>query len=225
MFSPMAQSTNRLLLSRNFLKTLFFFSQFLSLLQYLLIYEICGTDWWPFLHIFSGLPHFSTPLMSRQPNVLRLALTNDLEHQKVQHEQFQPTTLVYSPSKAPVKTTLSTRIRHMFVKFFTEWWMLEILSWMFSAICMIAIIVMLSISNGQRMSKFLPYGISLNSYVSILAGFARSALLLSTAAALGQLKWNWFQKEARNMLDFERMDMASRGPWGSMVLLSRSRGL
>lgn len=66
---------------------------------------------------------------------------------------------------------------------------------------------------------------SINAFISIFSGFAKSALLLPTAEALGQLKWDWFRKDEKKMMDFEVMDSASRGPWGSMVLLARTKGV
>ena len=67
-------------------------------------------------------------------------------------------------------------------------------------------------------------GISVNAFISIFSGFAKSALLLPTAEALGQLKWSWFTNK-RRMLDFEVLDSASRGPWGSLMLLARTKGM
>lgn len=63
-----------------------------------------------------------------------------------------------------------------------------------------------------------------SAFISIFSGFAKSALLLPTAEALGQLKWTWFTKK-RTMIDFEVMDSASRGPIGSLMLLMRSKGI
>ena len=62
-------------------------------------------------------------------------------------------------------------------------------------------------------------------FIAIFAGFAKSALLVPTAEALGQLKWDWYQSKPKKMLDFEILDSASRGPLGSMMLLTRSKGM
>ena len=35
---------------------------------------------------------------------------------------------------------------------------------------------------------------------------------------LGQLKWAWF-KSSKSLVDFSVFDKASRGPWGSVLLL------
>jgi hypothetical protein len=38
------------------------------------------------------------------------------------------------------------------------------------------------------------------------------------------LKWSWFQGRSKKMWDFELFDNASRGPWGSLMLLVRTKG-
>ena len=98
------------------------------------------------------------------------------------------------------------------------------LSWFFSAVCMMIIIIVLWKVDGKQMPKW-KLGISINAFISIFSGFAKSALLLPTAEALGQLKWNWFRNKEKKMMDFEVLDSASRGPWGSFVLLARTKGM
>jgi hypothetical protein len=46
-------------------------------------------------------------------------------------------------------------------------------------------------------------------YTNILGKVASAALIVPTTEALGQLKWNWFQK-SNAMWDFEIFDKASR---------------
>jgi hypothetical protein len=66
--------------------------------------------------------------------------------------------------------------------------MLEILSWCFSAVCMAIIIGVLWQYNGQQ-DLTLPFGLTINGFISLFSGFARSSLLLTTAELIGQLKW------------------------------------
>ncbi|KAF2736279.1 hypothetical protein EJ04DRAFT_575428 [Polyplosphaeria fusca] len=108
-------------------------------------------------------------------------------------------------------------------------WLVEIISWSLSALCMAAIIIVLHFYQHQPLPRW-PLGLTLNAYISVLAKVASAALLLPVSEALGQLKWNWFQtkknkyKESKKMWDFELFDNASRGPWGSFMLLLRTRG-
>jgi hypothetical protein len=102
-------------------------------------------------------------------------------------------------------------------------WLLEIISWLVSALCMGAIILTLYILKDHALPKW-PKGLTLNAFIAVLAKVAGAALILPTSEALGQLKWSWFQGDSKKMWDFEIFDNASRGPWGSLLLLIRTKG-
>ncbi|KAF2183985.1 hypothetical protein K469DRAFT_204504 [Zopfia rhizophila CBS 207.26] len=101
-------------------------------------------------------------------------------------------------------------------------WLLEIISWVISAICMSAIIGVLSYLKDERLPKW-PLNLTLNAYIAILSKVASAALVLPISEALGQLKWSWFQGDSKKMWDFEIFDNASRGPWGSFLLLIHTK--
>jgi hypothetical protein len=73
-----------------------------------------------------------------------------------------------------------------FARWFVDWWLLEILSWCFSAACMIIIPAVLSRYNGSMVPDW-PLAISIEAFVSTFSGFAKSALLLPVAEALRYL--------------------------------------
>ncbi|KAF1845117.1 uncharacterized protein K460DRAFT_282090 [Cucurbitaria berberidis CBS 394.84] len=105
-------------------------------------------------------------------------------------------------------------------------WLLEVISWLFSAICMAAIIGVLIKFKDEPLSKWVlaeKTGLTLNTYISILSKMAGAALILPVSEALGQLKWSWFLENSKQMWDFEIFDNASRGPWGSLLLLIRTK--
>lgn len=102
-------------------------------------------------------------------------------------------------------------------------WILEIFSWVISALCMAAIIGVLLSLKDEQLPKW-PGGLTLNAYISVLSKITSAALLLPTSEALGQLKWSWFRGDSKKMWDFEIFDEASRGPWGSILLLIRTKG-
>jgi drug/metabolite transporter superfamily protein YnfA len=58
---------------------------------------------------------------------------------------------------------------------------------------------------------------------NVFGKIASVALIVPTTEALGQLKWNWFH-ESKAMWDFEISDKATRGPWGAVMLLFRTKG-
>ena len=102
-------------------------------------------------------------------------------------------------------------------------WLLELISWFLSAICMAAIVIVLLILKDEKLPRW-PLGLTLNAYIAVLSKVAGAALLLPVSEALGQLKWSWFQGDSKKMWDFEIFDNASRGPWGSIMLLIRTKG-
>ncbi|KAJ4352161.1 uncharacterized protein N0V89_007508 [Didymosphaeria variabile] len=103
-------------------------------------------------------------------------------------------------------------------------WIIEIISWTLSAACMAGICVMLFVYKNKTIPRW-PLGLTLNAYISVLAKVASAALMLPVSEALGQLKWSWFQGDSSKKLwDFELFDSASRGPWGSFLLLVRTKG-
>jgi hypothetical protein len=84
-------------------------------------------------------------------------------------------------------------------------WLFEILCWLTSAFCMGAIIGIYLEAKDRPMSQ----AGSFLTYTNILGKVASAALIVPTTEALGQLKWNWFQK-SNAMWDFEIFDKASR---------------
>jgi hypothetical protein len=61
--------------------------------------------------------------------------------------------------------------------------------------------------------------------ITILSKVASASLILPISEAIGQLKWSWFHgKNSKDAFDFEVFDKASRGAWGSVLLLLRTRG-
>jgi hypothetical protein len=84
-------------------------------------------------------------------------------------------------------------------------WLFEILCWLASALCMGAIIGIYAYLQDRPMAHV---G-NLLTYANTLGKVASAALIVPTSEALGQLKWNWFQK-SNAMWDFEIFDKASR---------------
>jgi hypothetical protein len=104
-------------------------------------------------------------------------------------------------------------------------WLLELISWTISAVCMAAIIAVLIYLQNKPLPKWplSRIGLTLNAYIAILSKIAGAGLILPVSESLGQLKWSWFQKDSKKLWDFEIFDNASRGPWGSFLLLIRTK--
>ncbi|KAH0439956.1 hypothetical protein CcaCcLH18_02673 [Colletotrichum camelliae] len=96
----------------------------------------------------------------------------------------------------------------------TVWWM-EIFSSFLALGCIIAMVVILSIYQGQPLPRW-PKLISINSLIAVFTAIFKASLILPVAE--GQLKWNWFDR-FQKLGDLVIFDNASRGPWGSFLLM------
>jgi hypothetical protein len=100
-------------------------------------------------------------------------------------------------------------------------WMWEIFSITFSTLCLLAIVGIIRFYDQKKTPSF-PHGLTLNAIVSILATCSKSALLCMIGTSVGQLKWLWFSgRKERPLYDLQSFDDATRGPWGSMMVLMR----
>jgi hypothetical protein len=102
-----------------------------------------------------------------------------------------------------------------------NWWLWEVASVFISVICMSCIILVLLVYHDKPIPS-LPAGLTFNALVSLLATLSKAAMLVTVAACISQLKWHWFG-QTRKMRDFELFDQASRGPWGALQLIARTR--
>ncbi|PSN64329.1 hypothetical protein BS50DRAFT_498919 [Corynespora cassiicola Philippines] len=109
-----------------------------------------------------------------------------------------------------------------FQRTITDWWWWELLSWIVSFSAVAAIIGVLLYYDGKKQPDHVLPGITLNAYVAIFAAIAKAAMILPISEAIGQLKWLWFNRGSR-IWDFQTFDSASRGPWGSLILLGTTK--
>lgn len=121
-------------------------------------------------------------------------------------------------NRPPLKRASTTFVDRVI----SDWWWWELGSLFLSVACVGAIVSVVSLHNGQPQPEFVLQGITLNAFVSVLAAVSKAALILPISEAIGQLKWYWFQDGAP-LWDFQVYDAASRGPWGSFLLLFKSR--
>ena len=79
------------------------------------------------------------------------------------------------------------------------------------------VVVLLATDNKPEADWKLP--IHPNALVSVFNTLAKSAMLFVVAEGISQLKWIYFQQRAHQVSNIKLFDNASRGPWGSMMLL------
>lgn len=105
------------------------------------------------------------------------------------------------------------RTRHASEKY----WLNEAASCLVAFGALVAIIGLLHRHDGQPLPEW-RYGITLNALVSVLSTILKAAAVVPLAGGISQAKWLWYAKP-RPLRDIETFDDASRGPWGSLLLL------
>ncbi|WYZ36267.1 hypothetical protein EsH8_XII_000017 [Colletotrichum jinshuiense] len=67
-------------------------------------------------------------------------------------------------------------------------------------------------------------GVTLNTITSILSVTIKAAIAFVISECMAQWKWILFIREERPLIDFDRIDGATRGPLGSLRILLKSKG-
>ncbi|PQE31741.1 Carboxylic ester hydrolase protein [Rutstroemia sp. NJR-2017a WRK4] len=96
-------------------------------------------------------------------------------------------------------------------------WFIEIISYVFCVISFGVVIVIIKVYNQQPIFNW--HGISLNTWVSVFTTISEALLMLTVSACLSQWNYISFSQRPRNLLQFDTVDNASRGPKGSLSLL------
>lgn len=91
-----------------------------------------------------------------------------------------------------------------FYRITLDTWVLETLALFVSVASMIAIGAILKYYDDKKTPE-LPYGITLNAIVSILATVSRSMLIFAVSMCIGQLKWCWYHERKRKVEDLQTM--------------------
>lgn len=148
-------------------------------------------------------------------------------HEEFEYEDIKRGEKLQNPIK------LETATSKYSATFWTYPWTLEVLSLLLSFAMLAAIIVTLVVHRDRSLPQW-PGLISINSLIAIFTSILKASLILPVAEGrklmdflrmrnlheigLGQLKWQWF-RETRPLIDLDRLDSATRGPWGSLLVL------
>ncbi|EMD96231.1 hypothetical protein COCC4DRAFT_46673 [Bipolaris maydis ATCC 48331] len=99
-------------------------------------------------------------------------------------------------------------------------WYWEFIAAVFSIACVIAVIIILRKYQGKSLSSWHFYhDITLNTLVALLSTLSRTALIVPVASCISQLKWIHLVSSPRPLHEYQILDEASRGPWGSLTLI------
>lgn len=98
-------------------------------------------------------------------------------------------------------------------------WLFESISSLVALILLIGIIIIFWYMDNKPLSAWRGR-VSLNATISILTTACTTALMHGVSTFIGQSKWLHFKNGPRKLADFETFDGASRGVWGSILLLT-----
>lgn len=98
------------------------------------------------------------------------------------------------------------------------WWWWEIGGALLSIICVGLVLVVLFEANGLALAAW-PLWIQPNSLIAVFTTVGKSAMMVPIASCISQLKWRHFELRENRLSDLQLLDEASRGPWGSLMLL------
>ena len=120
---------------------------------------------------------------------------------------------VRNPAATPRNTVFGTLAR----------WTKDMLALATALVSFLAIVITLRLHDNRPLPNW-PFSISVNALISVFSTILKGTMLYAVAGAISQLKFSWF-REQRPLMDLVRFDDASRGVWGSLILIARLRGL
>nr|KAK5444628.1 hypothetical protein LTR18_004332 [Exophiala xenobiotica] len=136
----------------------------------------------------------------------------------------------YDPVINPIDVQDHQPVRRFGGNSFLRWWGAEIVASILSIASLLSIVILLKEYEGKGINDLgLPSWLTLNGIVATIATLNRVCMMLPVGSALSQEAWLWFSgtgqtgKVSSRLQDLERSDAASRGAWGSLVLLFVSR--
>ena len=131
----------------------------------------------------------------------------------------QPHKLVSFIPKQQQRTPSTARKISTISQLNEDSWLWESISTVVALASTVAIFVVLICYNGKTVPQ-LPYGVTLNALISVLATIARLGMALIVESAISQDKWLYFLNRPRPLADIQILDDASRGPLGALQLFS-----
>ncbi|KUI72490.1 hypothetical protein VM1G_07622 [Cytospora mali] len=102
------------------------------------------------------------------------------------------------------------------------WWWWEIGAGLLSIICMVLLLATLLKANNLALASWNLW-IQPNSLVAVFTTVGKSAMMVPIASCIGQLKWRHFLLRPNRLSHLQVIDEASRGPWGSLMVLLNVR--
>ncbi|KAI0864311.1 hypothetical protein F4860DRAFT_465821 [Xylaria cubensis] len=102
-------------------------------------------------------------------------------------------------------------------------WVAESFGCCLAVIALSAMIITLRLHENKPLTTW-PFSISINSFIAVFGVILKAGLTVPLSEGISQLKWKWFEKQRRKLIDLNGFDAASRGPWGSFLFLFSTYG-
>lgn len=126
-------------------------------------------------------------------------------------------------NSTPKKKPLWQKFTHSFLVVLNRGWSIEYISCLISVAAYMTIVLVLNRYDQKAMPSW-PMGITLNTLLAFLTAVSQTCFVQPVVQGLSQMKWNWFAGKSRPLADFESFDNASRGVWGSVLLVFSTKG-
>lgn len=114
---------------------------------------------------------------------------------------------------------LVTLLEAMATQLSLRQWATSLASLVGCVLIFITIIIIIGTLDQKTPTEWI--GLSPNAVISILSVSFRGLIVFSISECVGQWKWILFSQSPRRLIEFERIDLASRGPLGSLEVLWR----
>jgi hypothetical protein len=129
---------------------------------------------------------------------------------------------MYKPLPTPQAEEVRPESRVLRRSYYYDSWYVESAAILLSVLSLGGTCVVAAIYNGRILWEWdAPF--SLNAVIAVLGTLLKGSAMLAVTAALCQLRWNWLSQKGRRFEHFQIFDAASRGPLGSVWLLSQLR--
>lgn len=100
-------------------------------------------------------------------------------------------------------------------------WTFEVIALLAAISSLVALVAVLLVAEGKSILTW--HHITLNTMVSVLSTISRLSALYVFSAVFGQTKWIVFSQRPGSLQEFEAIDLASRGAFGCLQLLFKTR--
>ena len=157
----------------------------------------------------------------------------DLVDRTTDQERIQKTThssvAATSPGTSTFKSTTSTLLegkpearkpsKRKVKDAINDCWLWELGALLLSIAVFIVLIAILRHYEGKPTPRW-PLHITINALISVCSMIVKGAMIVPVEASINQLQWMWFRRKKSAIKAMEVFDEASRGPMGSLALLT-----